>query len=74
MTIGHHTIQKEGDNMNNPTVVCSKNGHNASPFVKSVEEVDNDGTQTLIKQYWSAKCGCEVEITLAVPNNAVKEA
>jgi hypothetical protein len=64
---------ENGDNMNNPTVVCSKNGHNAEVFTKVNEEIDNDGTQTLIKQYWSAKCGCEVEITLAVPNEAVKQ-
>jgi len=58
----------------NPTVICTQKEHNAARFFKSHEEVDNDGTQTLIKQYWSASCGCSVEVTLTVPNEAVKEA
>lgn len=44
----------------NPVVVCGKH---AERFFKVAEEVDNDGTQTLVKQYWRARCGCEVEIT-----------
>jgi hypothetical protein len=51
--------------MDNPTVICSKH---AEPFRKVQEEVDNDGTQTLVKQYWRADCGCAVEITLAIPD------
>jgi hypothetical protein len=51
--------------IDNPVVMCTKH---AVPFRKTNEEVDHDGTQTLIKQYWTADCGCEVEITLAVPN------
>jgi hypothetical protein len=46
----------------NPVVMCSKH---AARFRKCREEVDNDGTQTLVKQYWAADCGCQVEITLA---------
>jgi hypothetical protein len=49
----------------NPVVMCSKH---ATPFHKVNEEVDHDGVNTLVKQYWKAECGCEVEITLAVPN------
>lgn len=49
--------------MNNPTVMCTKH---AKAFEKVEEEVDHDGTQTLVKQYWKASCGCEVEVTLAL--------
>ena len=49
----------------NPTVYCT---NHVEPFAKEHEEMDNDGTQTLVKQYWVAPCGCAVEITLAVPN------
>jgi hypothetical protein len=48
----------------NPTVYCALH---AVPFAKTDENVDNDGTQTLISQIWEAACGCKVEITLALP-------
>jgi hypothetical protein len=35
----------------NPVVMCSKH---AARFRKVNEEVDNDGTQTPVKQYWAA--------------------
>lgn len=60
-------MKKEITHMN-PTVVCSQIGHNAEVFHKVDEEVDNDGTQTLVKQYYTAECGCRVEVTLAVEN------
>jgi hypothetical protein len=53
----------------NPAVMCSKH---AEPFRKVDEEVDHDGTQTLVKQYWEASCGCKVEITLAIPDSPDK--
>ena len=37
-------------------------------FRKVNEEVDHDGSQTLVKQYWTADCGCQVEITLVIPH------
>lgn len=49
----------------NPVVMCSKH---AARFRKVNEEVDSDGTQTLVKQYWTADCGCQVEITVAIPH------
>jgi len=51
--------------VDNPVVVCSKH---AEEFCRVSEEVDHDGTQTLVKQYWEASCACKVEITLAIPN------
>ena len=53
----------------NPTVMCSLH---AEPFRCVSEEVDHDGTQTLVKQYWEASCGCKVEITLAIPDSPDK--
>ena len=50
----------------NPVVYCS---NHAKEFVKQIEEVDHDGTQTLIKQYHKAECGCAIEITLSVPDD-----
>jgi hypothetical protein len=47
----------------NPVVVCSTH---AEQFGKVYEETDHDGTQTLVKQYWDADCGCQVEITLTI--------
>jgi hypothetical protein len=49
----------------NPTVMCALH---AERFRRVSEEVDHDGTQTLVKQYWDAACGCKVEITLAIPD------
>jgi hypothetical protein len=49
----------------NPVVMCSKH---AARFRKVNEDVDNDGTQTLVTQYWDADCGCQVEITLIIPD------
>jgi hypothetical protein len=51
----------------NPTVICSKH---AQPFQLIDGETDHDGTQQLVKQYWRAACGCEIEITLAIPELA----
>jgi hypothetical protein len=49
-----------------PTVHCTKHG---GEFEKIYTETDNDGTQTLIKQYWRSKCcGFEVEIVMGLPN------
>lgn len=53
----------------NPTVMCSKH---AEPFRKTSEEVDHDGTQTLVNQYWKAACQCEIEITLVIPDTPGK--
>jgi len=50
----------------NPIIYCTLH---AEQFSKKEEETDNDGTQTLFKQYWEAPCGCAVEVTLAVQNN-----
>ena len=36
----------------NPVVMCSKH---ATRFCKVNEEVDNDGTQTLVEQYWAVR-------------------
>jgi hypothetical protein len=36
------------------------------------EELDHDGTKTLVKQYWEAACGCKVEITLVIPDTPDK--
>jgi hypothetical protein len=49
------------------TVLCTKPNHNASQFRKTDEEVDDDGAHILVKQYWAADCGCEVEVTLVLP-------
>jgi hypothetical protein len=49
----------------NPVVFCAKH---ATPFHKVSEEMDEDGTQVMLKQYWAADCGCQIEITMAVPN------
>jgi hypothetical protein len=49
------------------TVLCAKLDHNASQFRKIDEELDDNGTQILVKQYWTADCGCEVEVALALP-------
>lgn len=49
--------------IDNPTVICTLH---AEQFHKVGEEVDHDGTQTLVKQYWEATCGCKVEITLVI--------
>ena len=48
----------------NPTVYCAVH---AEQFVKTAEEVDFDGTQTLITQTWTAPRKCAVLITLAIP-------
>jgi hypothetical protein len=53
----------------NPVVVC---GTHAERFGRVSEEVDHDGTQTLVKQYWEASCGCKVEITLVIPDTPDK--
>ena len=53
----------------NPTVMCTLH---AERFSRVSEEVDHDGTQTLVKQYWEASCGCKVEITLAIPDTPGK--
>jgi hypothetical protein len=34
---------------------------------KAGQEVDDEGTQQLIKQYWRADCGCAVEVIMALP-------
>ena len=49
----------------NPAVWCS---NHIAPFEKVNEEIDHDGTQTLVTQHWRAACGCAVEITLAIPD------
>ena len=36
----------------NPTVMCTKH---AEKFTKAREEVDHDGTQTLVEQYWAVR-------------------
>ena len=51
--------------IDNPTVMCTKH---AQRFTKTAEELDHDGSQTLVKQYWEAACGCKVEITLVIPD------
>jgi hypothetical protein len=51
--------------VDNPTVMCAPH---AEQFRKIDEDVDHDGTQTLVKQYWEATCGCKVEITLVIPD------
>jgi hypothetical protein len=48
----------------NPTVYCAVH---AEQFVKTDEETDSDGTQTLVTQTWTAPCGCAVQITLKIP-------
>ena len=48
----------------NPTVWCL---NHAAQFAKKGEQVDNDGTQTLVSQTWEASCGCKIEVTLALP-------
>jgi hypothetical protein len=48
----------------NPTVYCAVH---AAQFVKTDEEIDSDGTQTLVTQTWTAPCQCAVLITLAMP-------
>jgi hypothetical protein len=40
----------------------------AERFRRVSEEVDHDGTQTLVKQYWKASCSCRVEITRVIPD------
>lgn len=45
----------------NPTVYCAIH---AERFAKTHEEVDSDSTQTLVKQYWTANCGCEITLVL----------
>jgi hypothetical protein len=53
----------------NPTVWCAVH---AKQFRKVNEEVDTDGGtpgQTMVKQYWSADCGCQVEVTLVIPHD-----
>jgi len=52
----------------NPVVMCSRH---AQRFTKTGEEVDTDGVSTMVKQYWRAACGCEVEITLVIPDMQV---
>lgn len=51
--------------VDNPTVWCTVHG---KQFHKVSQETDHDGTQTLVKQYWAAECGCQVEVTLAIPD------
>jgi hypothetical protein len=53
----------------NPVVMC---GLHVERFRRASEEVDHDGTRTLVKQYWDAACGCKVEITLVVPDTPDK--
>jgi hypothetical protein len=48
----------------NPAVWCTVH---AKQFNKDHTEQDNDGTQDLVTQYWSADCGCHVHIILALP-------
>ena len=48
----------------NPTVYCAVH---AVQFVKTDEEIDFDGTQTLVTQTWAAPCGCAVQVTLSIP-------
>ena len=49
-----------------PTVWCAIH---AKEFRAVDQEVDDDGTQQLIKQYWKAECGCSVEIIMPVPSD-----
>src|SRR5207302_2614 len=49
------------------TVACTKQGHGAATFKRTEQEVDDDGTQVLVKQYYKADCGCELMVTYAVP-------
>jgi hypothetical protein len=48
----------------NPTVYCAVH---AAQFTKTGEEIDFDGTQTLVTQTWTAPCRCAVLVTLAIP-------
>lgn len=50
----------------NPKVWCALH---ATEMVKTNEELDDDGTQLLVKQYWKGACGCLQEITLAIPRD-----
>lgn len=50
--------------MKEPRVWCAKH---AKEFHRTSTEHDDDGTQVLVKQYWKAACGCELEITMAFP-------
>jgi hypothetical protein len=51
----------------NPKVYCT---NHAAELKRTNTEIDDDGTQVLVKQYWEAVCGCKVEITLAMPKMA----
>jgi hypothetical protein len=51
--------------IDNPVVMCA---NHAKRFRKISEQVDHDGKQTLVKQYWEADCGCRTEITLSIPD------
>lgn len=42
--------------IDNPVVMCTKH---AVPFHKVSEEMDEDGTQVMVKQYWAAACECQ---------------
>ncbi len=55
--------------VDNPVVVCTLH---AERFHRVSEEPDHDGTQTLVKQYWEAACGCKVEITMVIPDTTDK--
>jgi hypothetical protein len=54
--------------MNMPVVHCTKH---AGVFTKTYQEMDDDGSQILVKQYWRAECcGFEVEIMMSLPKEA----
>jgi hypothetical protein len=55
--------------VDNPIVICALH---AERFRRMSEETDHDGTQTLVRQYWQATCGCHVEITLTIPDRPDK--
>ena len=55
--------------VDNPAVMCTLH---VERFRRVSEELDHDGTQTLVKQYWEAGCGCKVEITLVIPDTPDK--
>jgi hypothetical protein len=51
--------------MNMPVVHCTKH---AGVFEKTYQEMDDDGSQILVKQYWRAECcGFEVDIMMSLP-------
>jgi hypothetical protein len=52
--------------VNDTKIWCTQH---AKEFFKTSTEPGDDGTQKLVHDYWTAECGCAIEIVTAFPRD-----